>query len=938
MRFEAIGAEQFGCLRGLATDSGSSLPAIVVVLGPNESGKSTFFSLLVTLLYGFRPATRERHPYTPWDGGDAEGWARLSRDDGVVVEVVRRLLSAPRGTLSVNGQAVDIRNRPLDEAAHVSRVVFGQVYAVSLPDLAELKDESWNLLQDRLIGALGAKDLRPARAVVEEFDAQGKKFWKSDRRGRPPVSRALRAELAMLDEKRRAAIARDDELRAKTNEQEATKASLHALEAKLEATRERQCVLNDRLQRLRPVVRTLARIRELRAGAPKGLDADASLLEALPPDPKGRLAELRSQVADADERATEHRRRAAAARATIQRYETEHRKIAEAEGQLREAVESQAVVGEMEAGVKEAQQVAREAEQRCREHAERLFSVDFDDVPDSALEPLLADELRRRVDEYQRLCDERRFAEASSHDMPAGSGGGDSEGVASGNPPGRALLATGVATAVMGLAVCVSGFLGAAGSSVWAYVLVLGTAALLLGTGATLVLRWRKLTSRAREEATQAIALNRARKSRIQAARAAEEEARTKIGDALSGFPVLPSLLERPGPELVAAVARMSELGHDLRERLEALNDKRRRLDEQRAKIERLASGVGVDWSEGKGRPALAAALEAAVAAREEAKSAGRDLEWTETEAGKAESQKEAATQAVKELEDRLLELGDGDVDRGAEAAVAWAKALSDVARLESDLRREHPRLEEIKTEIEAAEAATESNGADTWDGLEEALEEERRLEAGLDSEAKELRQASGRLDGDIEYLRRSESADEVEGRMEVLRTKIDDAREARDRAFLLARIVERADRDFRDEHQPALLRRAGEHLRRMTGGRYDRIVVGDVGDSSFYLRGPSIPEPRRVEGALSQGAKEQTYLALRLAIVDHLDEDNERLPLILDETLVNWDAERRASSFELLQEVSKSRQVFFFTVHEAMAAQLESLGARIIALERGSG
>ena len=880
MRFEAISAERFGCLQGLATDSQPSLPSIVVVLGPNESGKSTFFSFLDTLLYGFRPATRANHHYTPWDGGNAKGWARLSRDDGVVVNVTRRLLTAPQGTRSVDGQAVDIRNRPLDEAAHVPRAIFGQVYAVSLPDLAEFKRESWNLLQDRFIGALGAKDLQPARAVVEEFDAQGKKFWRSDMRGRPPVARALRAKLARLDKKRREAVARDDELRAKTNEQEVTGARLHALEAKLEAARERRRVLNDRVQRLRPVVRTLARIRELRASAPRGLDADASLLEALPPDPTGRLAELRSQVADADERVVEHRRRAAAAHATSQRCKT----IAEAVGQLREAVRSQAVVDEMEAGVKEAQQVARGAEQRYREHAERLFSVDFDDVPDSALESRLADELRGRVEEYQRLGDERRSAEASSHS----------------NPPSWVLLATGIVL-------------------------------LLLVLGVYLVWRWWKLRSRAVE-------LDSVRESRIQAARAAEEEARTKIVDMLSGFPVLPSLLERPGPELVAAVERMSDLGNDLRERFEALNDKRRRLDEERAKIKRLASGVGVDSNVGKGMPALVAALEAAVAAGEEVKSASRDLKWAETEAGKAESQKEVATQAMKELKDRLLELGDGDVDQGAEAAVAWAKALSDAERLENDLRREHPRLEKIKAEIEAAEADSEPNGADMWDGLEDGLAEERQLEARLNNEVKEGRQASGRLDGDIKYLRRSESADEVEGQMEVLRTKIDDACETRDRAFLLARIVERADHDFRDQHQPALLRRAGEHLCHMTGGRYDRIIVGDVGDSSFYLRGPSIPEPRRVEGTLSQGAKEQTYLALRLAIVDHLDEGNERLPLILDETVVNWDAERRTWFFELLQEVSKNRQVFFFTVHEAMADQLESLGAGIIALERSSG
>ncbi len=869
MRFEAIGVERFGCLRDLATDSGPSLPSIVVVLGPNESGKSTFFSLLITLLYGFSPVRRERHPYTPWDGGNAEGWAQLRKDDGVVVEVVRRLLATPRGSLSEDGSDRAIGNKTLDVAAHVTRARFRQVYAVSLPDLTELKgSKNWKLLQDRLIGTLGIMDLRPARDVVEEFDAQGRKYWKSDKRGHPPVAQALRDELKKLGEKRQEAVARDDELRAKMMEQEETRASRQALQAKLEATRERQRILNDRLLRLRPVVRTLVWIRELRASTPRGLDADASLLETLLPDPKGRLAELRRQVADANERLDKHRRRAAAAHATIQKY----RPIAEAESELREAVESQAAVAEMGAAVEEAQEMADKAKHRYRKHAKRLFSEDFDDIPDSALESPLADELRRRVEEYQHLGDERRSAEASSH----------------GNPPN------------------------------WAF--------WLWGLCMLIWCRWNRKELESRTQAAHSV-------------RAAEEKARTKIVDMLSGFPVLPSLLERPDHELVAAVARMSELGNDLRKRTEALEDQRRRLNRQRAKVKRLTEGVGVDCSGGKGRPDLAAALVAAVRAQEEDKSASRDLKWAKTEADKAESQRDGAAKAERELEDRLLDLGDGDVDRGAEAVMAWTNARSHAARLESDLQREHPRLEEIKAEIEAAEADSESNGADMWDGLDEDLAEERRLEAWLDNKAKELRQASGRLDRDIDYLHEHDSADEVEGKMKVLRTEIDNAHEIRDRAFLLARIVERADRDFRNQHQPTLLRRAGEHLRRMTGGRYDRIAVREVGDQSFYLCGPSIPdEPRRVEGALSQGAKEQTYLALRLAIVDHLDEGKERLPLILDETLVNWDAERRTWFFKLLHEVSESRQVFFFTVHENMATQLERLGARIIALERSSG
>ena len=141
------------------------------------------------------------------------------------------------------------------------------------------------------------------------------------------------------------------------------------------------------------------------------------------------------------------------------------------------------------------------------------------------------------------------------------------------------------------------------------------------------------------------------------------------------------------------------------------------------------------------------------------------------------------------------------------------------------------------------------------------------------------------------------------------------------------------ADRRFREEHQPDLLLRAGGHLRHLTRGRYDQIRLGDPGDASFYLRGPAASEPRKVGEPLSQGTREQIYLALRLAIIDHLDSGAERLPLFMDEILVNWDAWRRDRAFELLERVAERRQVFLFTCHPAMAMELEDRGARIVAL-----
>ena len=75
MRFLRISTTSFGALQELDTGP-DALPRLVVVEGRNEAGKSTFFELLATILYGFYPASRESHPYAPWSGAVADTRAK----------------------------------------------------------------------------------------------------------------------------------------------------------------------------------------------------------------------------------------------------------------------------------------------------------------------------------------------------------------------------------------------------------------------------------------------------------------------------------------------------------------------------------------------------------------------------------------------------------------------------------------------------------------------------------------------------------------------------------------------------------------------------------------------------------------------------------------------------------------------------------------------
>jgi uncharacterized protein YhaN len=145
-----------------------------------------------------------------------------------------------------------------------------------------------------------------------------------------------------------------------------------------------------------------------------------------------------------------------------------------------------------------------------------------------------------------------------------------------------------------------------------------------------------------------------------------------------------------------------------------------------------------------------------------------------------------------------------------------------------------------------------------------------------------------------------------------------------RDRLALLESILARAEREFREIHQPDVLRRASGYLEKITDGRYRRVDLldEDKGLLGVTLNGRS--EPIEVKDPISRGTLDQIFLCLRLGMLDHLDEGRERLPLILDDALLRIDDHRRKGVYTLLGGMAPTRQVWILTCHRALADEIE--------------
>lgn len=143
-------------------------------------------------------------------------------------------------------------------------------------------------------------------------------------------------------------------------------------------------------------------------------------------------------------------------------------------------------------------------------------------------------------------------------------------------------------------------------------------------------------------------------------------------------------------------------------------------------------------------------------------------------------------------------------------------------------------------------------------------------------------------------------------------------------RTALAATILRRAIAEHGERHRGPLLRRATDLLRLMTDGAYVELATASDGDRQILVVQREGGEHYRV-AQLSDGTRDQLYLALRLAGIEHqLRESVEPMPVVLDDVLVHFDDGRAAAAIRALGALGERTQVLLFTHHERVVETVE--------------
>ena len=142
----------------------------------------------------------------------------------------------------------------------------------------------------------------------------------------------------------------------------------------------------------------------------------------------------------------------------------------------------------------------------------------------------------------------------------------------------------------------------------------------------------------------------------------------------------------------------------------------------------------------------------------------------------------------------------------------------------------------------------------------------------------------------------------------------------------LAKRVLSEAYDDMRLNFAPELNRLTGELLAGLTGGKHSRAAISN--DLMITVSEEGVT-PYSAE-YLSSGSADQAELCLRLAI-SRLTAGERKLPLLLDDVLMQYDDGRAEKATEFFAEYAKDNQVLLFTCHGFFKALAEKQNATIV-------
>ncbi|MHC4164364.1 MAG: AAA family ATPase [Planctomycetota bacterium] len=861
MRLRRLRAAVFGPHRDRDLDLDAD---VVLVFGRNESGKSCFRSAIETILYGFDPAKRETHPLAQWNegsGGDVHVEADLALDDGSVQRVERVLQADGKSRTAEEGEPFEGARQGNAPLPLVAGLPRKLFQSIYAVEIEQLAALEAGVQEHVDDLLLPEAESLRLRSISQIRESLGEDHQRLWRRDRRGKQRVQELLIALSEARRRAHDAALNEGALRS-----ALAEQAELEVQLAADRDEKARL-EQVARDAPYLRELFELcqRKRQLGEP----VDISGLGDLPlVDP----VTLEREIEEVEEELRGPRARLAREATVLAEH---HRAALSATAEIQVAI---AAAPEHAAEIRRRDAAAARAEARRREAEDAIAGVLTRGPEPGNRERVAAlpmAQLRSAQASWARAWEEHVAAPAAAR------------------PPAWTL-----ALAAVGVGVA--------------------SAAAFLARGPWAVLLGVLLTAAAAVAAF--VARAQPRRDRRE-----PPERPPRVAEILADLSVAREFFASPA-ELLRLLDALADVQRTLGEATGA--------EEEASQVEpgirahehtwsALCAQLGLD-GEGGGDllvERLRQAFDVARAAEKEVErdAAERRQSRTEIEAkepivARQRTHLEAVERTLRRAEPDAASLGEA-FRRVRERMKGEDFVREREAQLAADARhdafREDPRV-------------TAERGPDDADWLDEITAQRNARIKALDAATEAATERRGELRNQLREDEGSHSARALDA-VCALEEELAEVKRERDRLALLDSILGRAEQEFREEHQPDVLRRASTYLARVTSGRYHRLDYFEGEDGGLHVACVDRSEPVRVDAPISRGTLDQIFLCLRLGLLDHLDRDREKLPLVLDDALLRIDDARRPQVYALLADISTARQVFLLTCHAAIADEAEA-------------
>ncbi len=290
----------------------------------------------------------------------------------------------------------------------------------------------------------------------------------------------------------------------------------------------------------------------------------------------------------------------------------------------------------------------------------------------------------------------------------------------------------------------------------------------------------------------------------------------------------------------------------------------------------------------------------------------------------------ESLAQAERQVENLCAEFGAG----GAPEILAARFSAREAA--ESEIKAQSDNLALVADGLDEAALAQQMEGFDA-DAAEIRLAEIASQSEERTGLARKIYAEQSAKKAEWEHLQESAGAEAAIFDRESARAEIHDQARRWAALKLAALLVDAGLARHRAERKDPLLARAGDLFSALTEGRYAGVDQTFGEDDALRLAA------RRADGEdlelryLSEGARDQLYLALRLAFLEDYAARAEAPPFIGDDLFASFDDQRVAAGFRALATASATIQPILFTHHAhilSIARAALGGGVQVLSLE----